>query len=99
MTIFFVVLNNPKGITRDDIVKHLIKPRTTIHNNLDKLKKRIILVGPELNIEIPYIKTYTVKLTSGKGRTSVLFYVPKLIRNSCMELIITEIQILGVDTN
>lgn len=94
--IFFKVLNVPKGIVRDKIYKQLKEARTTVHNNLQKLMKKTILVGPELNIEVPYIKTYTVKMTPGKGRTCVLYFVPKLIRNSFMNFYFPETEILGV---
>lgn len=98
LQIFFVVLNKPKGIIRNKIAKQLQKPRTTIFDNLEKLLKRTFLAGPELNIEIPYIKKYTVKLTPGKGRTCVLFYVPKLLRNTFIEIYMPETEILG-ETN
>ncbi len=95
LKIFFVVLNNPKGIMRTKIATQLQEPKTTIWDNLNKLQKRIFLVGPELNIEIPYIKTYTVKRNPGKGRTCVLFYVPKLLRRTFMEIYMPETEILG----
>ena len=94
--IFFKVLNTPKGIVRDKIYKQLKLARTTVFDNLQKLMKKIILVGPKLNIEVPYIKTYTVKMTQGKGRTCVLFFVPKLISNSFMNFYFPETEILGV---
>lgn len=95
LKIFFSVLNKPKGIIRDNLAKKLQIPRTTIFDNLDKLMKKTIFVGPELNIEMPYIKKYMVKLTPGKGRTCVLFYVPKLLRNTFMNLHILETVVLG----
>lgn len=95
LKIFFVVLNKPKGIIRTDIAKQLQEPKTTVWDNLLKLQKRTFLVGPELNIEIPYIKKYSVKRNPGKGRTCVLFYVPKLLKNSFMNLHILEIEVLG----
>lgn len=99
LKLFFIVLNKPKGIIRDNICKQIQEAKTTVHNNLDKLRKRTILLGPEFNIKIPYIKKYSIKLTPGKGRTSVLYYVPKLLRNSFMNLHIIGTEILGVDTN
>ena len=96
LKIFFSLLNNPKGLTRTDLHKKLLIPRTTILNNLDKLKKRIILTGPELNIKLPYVNSYRKKLSNNeRGRPYTIFYVPKIIRNNFINFQFPNVEIKG----
>lgn len=91
MKIFFNVLNNPKGIKRDKIAENLNSPRTTIFDNLQKLEKRTIYIGNGINI--PYVKSYTVLLHTGRGRPCVLWFVPKYLRNQFLEIILPTIEV------
>ena len=95
LIIFHVVLNKPKGITRNDISQQIQEPRTTIYDNLVKLEKRTFLVRTELNINMPYIKHYNKRLINGKGRPNTLYYVPKLLRRTFLEISFPEIEIRG----
>lgn len=93
LILFHVVLNKPKGITTTNISKQTFFPKTTIYENLIKLEKRTILVGPNINVKIPYIKHYKKRLESGKGRPNTLFYVPKLIRKTFIEHYFPDVKI------
>lgn len=82
--LFFVILNKPKGITRDELSKQIEYPRTTIYDNLIKMEKRKFHIAP--NKEIPYIKHYIKKMKLGKGRNNTLYYIPKVLRNYYIEV-------------
>jgi len=78
MKIFFTIINNPKGITRDSIHEKTNIAKTTIIDNIQKLNKRFIN-------SIPYIKQYR-KHNYQIGRPKTLFYIPKAIRNSFLQI-------------
>ena len=95
LKIFFCVLNSPSGIRVDKIEQKITTPRTTIIDNLKKLKKRKFLTGQDFSFNMPYVKSYYKKLTPGKGRPSTLFFVPKYLRNSFLNFYMPEIEVLG----
>ena len=78
LQIFFSLINNPKGLVRNDICIKIDKPRTTIFDNIEKLSLKTVN-------SIPYIKSYKL-YTNKKGRPKVCFYIPKQIRNQFLLL-------------
>ena len=78
MKIFFTLINNPKGLTRDSIYKKTDIAKTTIIDNIQKLNKQFIN-------SIPYIKQYR-QYNNLKGRPKTIFYIPKIIRNDFLQI-------------
>ena len=64
MNIFFLLLNNSKGLNRTEISRKLNTPRTTIFDNIRKLQKQ------------KYVKNYT-KNTGKKGQPTKYWFIPK----------------------
>lgn len=79
--IFFLLINNKKGLERTEISRRLCIPRTTIYDNLLILRNRYCNY-------YPYVLKY--KLPTGKkGRPKVLWFIPKYIRRKFFNIEIT----------
>lgn len=95
LIIFHVILNKSKGIIINEICKQIQRPKTTVYENMVKMEKRKLSVGPEFK-NIPYIKHYQKILRPGKrGRPNIIWYVPKSIRNTFINVYFPEIEIGG----
>ena len=77
LTIFLNLINNPKGLSRKEIVKNTNIPRTTVFDNLTKLSNRKIKIINKL-LEIPYVNFY--HSWHGIGRPKTIWFVPKAIK-------------------
>lgn len=88
MNIFFSLINNSKGLTRDSIHEKTNIAKTTIIDNIKKLKNRHIN-------SIPYVKQYR-NYNYQVGRPKTLFYIPKIIRNKFLSIDIPKIQLYGI---
>lgn len=76
--IFFLLINNPKGLILPIISKRLDIPKTTCYNNIEKLNNRFI-------DNIPYIKYYKKKLNH-VGRPNTIYFIPKGILNKLISI-------------
>lgn len=83
--IFFLLLNNFKGLERKEICLRLCLPRTTVYDNLKYLMTK------EIN-RIPYIHYYFYR-SGKKGRPIAMFYVPKGISILFFQKPIPEIKV------
>ncbi len=73
LSLFFLLINNPSGLQRKEIVRRLCIPRSTVFDNLDKMKKRQI------------VDKYFV-YTQKKGRPMVIWFTPKYLRQELINV-------------
>lgn len=72
LNIFFLLINNPKGLERKEICKRLDIKWTTAYDNIIKIFKR------------NYIAWYPLSI--GVGHPKHIWFVPKWIKNKFLQI-------------
>lgn len=93
MKIFFLLLNNPNDLTRNEIMSRLgFNKRTTVIDNITKLRKRKLEIDSdfrngtyEYHYSLPYIvKRKRLLGLHKRGRPNTIFFIANKIISTLM---------------